>query len=397
MKDLEKSYDRFEDIQERVETFDTKKNYEKSIPFEKMLDSPSRRNSKEKLNFNKNLIVDSQYGNTKFLVNNEDSKSYTQKLETDTYLLNSLIFSIFMPCFLLLITLFLKSIYNFFLFLIGKTDKDHENHKCTDHLNFIIKTFLGIFIMLFLVTIFTLPGIFVILCQILCINEIMEKELKIRISDELSLSFRSLKLCLILILGMNICQEISQSFNTIVYLLSFPSNEENKSVIIRKRTIKENQTKTNSSYFQKNTILIIISYIISVSFPIIQIIVAICLFSMSITVILDVSKVLELVQNFAGLYVVLEFDNIMQYFINILPWKTFLKAVLVTKVRFKNFDIGMEQIIKDIGINNDKINDIIENEEIVLDYSNLIWYYQVLTLKIVVILICVAIPLWIYL
>ena len=40
---------------------------------------------------------------------------------------------------------------------------------------------------------------------------------------------------------------------------------------------------------------------------------------MSITVILDVSKVLELVQNFAGLYVVLEFDNIMQYFINILP------------------------------------------------------------------------------
>ncbi len=49
-------------------------------------------------------------------------------------------------------------------------------------------------------------------------------------------------------------------------------------------------------------------------------------------VILNAQEVLDLVQNFAGLYVILEFDNIMFKFIDLFPWRTFLQIVLNVEI-----------------------------------------------------------------
>ena len=49
-------------------------------------------------------------------------------------------------------------------------------------------------------------------------------------------------------------------------------------------------------------------------------------------VILNAGSVLDLVQNFAGLYVILEFDNIMFGFINLFPWRTYLQIIIHVEI-----------------------------------------------------------------
>ena len=69
---------------------------------------------------------------------------------------------------------------------------------------------------------------------------------------------------------------------------------------------------------------IIISLIVSLIFPIIQITVVIFILKVATVIILTVSDPVELIQNFAGLYIILEFDNIIMKFIDIWPWKSMI-------------------------------------------------------------------------
>lgn len=72
--------------------------------------------------------------------------------------------------------------------------------------------------------------------------------------------------------------------------------------------------------------------LISLVMPTVQVVCVFLLFDVSFDIIYNTDDILNLVQNFAGLYVILEFDEITFRFIHLFPWRSFLQIILRTKI-----------------------------------------------------------------
>lgn len=223
-----------------------------------------------------------------------DRQKFTQKLEYDTYLLTSLFLGFILPSLLICLIfwiLFLLIILLSLIFFCLLFTKD-----CRKKVIEILKSFVGLPVMMFLFSILIIPGIFVVVLQLLTIGYLNEY-INYTNPDN---NFIFLKLGVIIIFLCLICKEISQAYNTLFYIIS------------KFRRILD-----------KITCLDAVFVFFSLLMPILQFCTAILLCEISLLVVIQTNSILDLVQNFAGFYVILEFDNIMFQFIDFLPWKNF--------------------------------------------------------------------------
>lgn len=264
-------------------------------------------------------------------------QKFTQKLEYDTYLITSLFIGFILPTLVICLLIWFVSLLGIaisiacFCCLLSKYWRQRIFFPS-------IKTALKLPLMMFLISIFIIPGLFVVVLQILTIGYLYDY-IDYTNPDN---NFLFLKLGVILIFLCLICKEISQAYNTFFYIIS-----------------KISKFCKNISFFDA-----IFGYI-SLVMPILQFCTAILLCKISLLVVIQTSSVLDLVQNFAGFYVILEFDNIMFQFIDFLPWKEFFH------ICYKDIYIfgktSMHTMANSNGPNNNLIEILLED---IIDFDN---------------------------
>jgi hypothetical protein len=232
-------------------------------------------------------------------------KSYEPTIEFDTYNLSALLSGLFIPCTIAymlvqIILTFVVSIMLLFLPCCFCFKKYYQ----------IILKLLSIIICLGIKTVIVylllVPGIFVVCLQIIALKflEEIKNVNEIKYDDMLFL-----KVGIVIIYICMISKELSQGLNTFFYIIS---------LCIK---VKKNDHKRDFFFG-----------ILSLIMPLIQIMTTFFLCRISIQVILGSDSTIDIVQNFAGLYVILEFDNIMYSFLSLLPWRTFLQLVITIEI-----------------------------------------------------------------
>lgn len=233
-------------------------------------------------------------------------KNFEQTIEFDTYLLAAVLSGFFIPVsvlYLFFILIFIALLLVSLPFLLC----------CfwfVDYLKYLAKLFYITFLMLvilFMMYLLILPGIFVVVLQLVAISFLED----IAHVDQIPYNeLLFMKIGIVIIYVCMVAKELSQGINTFFYIVS----------LIKTRIVK--YKNYGGSFFG----------ILSLCMPTIQIITVFLLGRISLQVILSSESTLDLVQNFAGLYVILEFDNIMFEFINLFPWRSFLQFIIEVEV-----------------------------------------------------------------
>ena len=129
---------------------------------------------------------------------------------------------------------------------------------------------------------------------------------------------------------------------------------------------------------------ITVSKLIFMIFPIIQIVVVILLLQISVSIILSSDETLDLIQNFAALYIILEFDNLIFKFVDIFPWKSMVFLILSVRT-FKRY--SLDKILRSVCLDTKKLFEPLETKEININFSKEfgIMSYFLVGIKILVI------------
>lgn len=165
-----------------------------------------------------------------------------------------------------------------------------------------------------------LPGIFVIFMQIIALNFIGEQVASQDLGSLTADRFMFMKVGVIFIYIAMVNTELSQGLNSFFYILS-----------LCKKLWSEGMKVP------------MVFGVLSLVLPGIQIATVFMLCNVSLMSILFAGDVMELIANFAGLYVILEFDNIMFNFVNLFPWRTFLQIIINLKI----IDVSIYHFLKE--------------------------------------------------
>ena len=92
----------------------------------------------------------------------------------------------------------------------------------------------------------------------------------------------------------------------------------------------------------------------------------ILLLQVSVLIILSSTETLDLIQNFAALYIILEFDNLIFKFIDIFPWKSMVFLILSVKT-FRTF--SLEKILRSVCLDTKQLFEPLDKKEININFS----------------------------
>ena len=295
---------------------------------------------------NENESEDSPFLSTR--ITKDHFSLYQQNIEMDIYIITGYFIMIFLPCFLLFITYIIKN-----LMTLCKCLKEipGENIEPIERIKFI---FVSLFFLVFTGTVIAVcvfPGIFVIITQYFCMLYLVEYN-----NYDPELQINSLQILLVMILIFMVSQEISQGVNTGYYLFNLLT----KSVKTEKIEGLETSKKIRAHAF------VTVSKLIFLIFPIIQIVVVILLLQVSVLIILSSTETLDLIQNFAALYIILEFDNLIFKFIDIFPWKSMVFLILSVKT-FRTF--SLEKILRSVCLDTKQLFEPLDKKEININFS----------------------------
>ena len=214
------------------------------------------------------------------------------------------------------------------------------------------------------------PGIFVIVTQFYCILFLKD----IQNDDQSSLEANSLEILLVCILIFMVSQEISQAINTLFYLTN-----------LLYKSIKSDVIIDLKGWRRIRPYIFIAFSGISFLFPLIQTCVVVLLLNISVLVILQCTGTLDLIQNFAGLYIILEFDNLVLKFMDIFPWKSLIFEILNVKF-LKGF--SSEKILRSICLDTKQLIKTLEEDEIELNFKKEFQNYEwhLISAKILIIM-----------
>ena len=309
---------------------------------------------------------------------------YRQKIEMDIYIITSYFFMIFFPCLLLFISYIFHCLYDACLGSCFKRsnktpDEDNNELSCQDNLTFAFRSFVLTIILAIILSILIFPGLFVIVTQGFCVIFLSQMEID-QNPNVMEGNLVILQALLIIVLSFMVSQETSQAVNTTYYLFTLMIN-----------SLKTNIITDLKGVWRKRRVyaFVGISLLIILIFPLIQVTVVIFLLNMAISTILSTTDTLNLIQNFAGLYIVLEFDNLVLKFFGIFPWKSLVYEILKKKF-FLNYSI--EKILRTECLNTKKLFIVLDvNEEEGIDFSfkdtfGKKWSYFFVGLKIIIII-----------
>ena len=222
------------------------------------------------------------------------NKAYIQNVGGNSYFLLSILFMIFLPLTILMWVGFVVIFVGIFVLTIICKVKNQRNS-----LSLVCETF-KMTILCTLSCLSTLPGLLVIFLQLLCISYLEDYAM------EESDALLEVKIGVLIIYLCMIFAEVSTGVDTIFYSLKI-------ALSIKSRAFG------------------IISFVFGVLPPLVQIGISYLLFMISIKLILGTSDIVDLIQNFAGLYSVLQFDDIIMNFLDFFPFRIFLDNVLKSK------------------------------------------------------------------
>lgn len=230
------------------------------------------------------------------------NKAYIQNVGGNSYFLLSILFMIFFPLTILMWVGFIVLFAAIFFCTILCKVKNQRNSWSR-----VCETF-KMTILCTLGCLSTLPGILVIFLQLLCISYLEDYAM------EKSDALLEVKIGVLIIYLCMIFAEVSTGVDSIFYSLKI-------ALSIKSPTFG------------------IISFIFGVFPPLVQIGISYLLFMISIELILGTSDIVDLIQNFAGLYSILQFDDIVMNFLDFFPFRTFLDNVLKSKAGqgFRNY------------------------------------------------------------
>ena len=220
-------------------------------------------------------------------------------LESDSYLFASCLFSG-------LDKVFLRFVFSFISMIIALIYSPIAliRRQC-DYIILSIYSFFHIFGVFLLLSFLMLPPLLVCITQILAIYEILvEIEYKIDISQ---MNFVFLKFLIIWIFNCMVSFETSQAIKVLA-------------VLFKKISVVKCRDCCNIDH-ECVCPIFLICYWPTVLPQFIQIIVSLSISFASTAIIFDTDTILDLIQNFAGLYILLELDNLVMKFLKIINFK----------------------------------------------------------------------------
>lgn len=277
-------------------------------------------------------------------IKNEESEKKCY-LESDSYILMSIIIDKFFQLILLFLTISIlvcvfASIFLIFpiLFCFGKLTKDSIKRflgKCC----YLFFALLQLSIMLFLLTILASPAILVLLTQLFCVSSIFSN---IQMTDSSEIEDLEIKWLLNLFFLFLVGNEIVQSVKTLVFFSI-------KIIVVGWSSCRS------------------FTLIFALMPPIAQMTITFVIYYLSVSMIYVDQDMISFIQNFAGFYIILEFDNMAIKFLQIIDFYGFLKWTI--KGLNSPFPQSPEQKKKGFLYNFDKINqkeifkNLVEDEE----------------------------------
>lgn len=252
-------------------------------------------------------------------------KDYQPTIELDSYILSSLLSGLFIPMlityaifeclWMIFVAIFLAGCCICLPFLLFCCFKS-----AFKSILFVIMVFISLALIMVFMVILLLPGIFVIFMQIIALNFIGEQVATQDLESLTADRFMFMKVGVIFIYIAMVNTELSQGLNSFFYILS-----------LCKKLWSEGMKVP------------MVFGVLSLVLPAIQIATVFMLCNVSLMSILFAGDVMELIANFAGLYVILEFDNIMFNFVNLFPWRTFLQIIINLKI----IEVSIYQLFKE--------------------------------------------------
>ena len=237
----------------------------------------------------------------------EDTQCF---LESDTYILMSSILMILVPIMLFFIFYLIILVFITLQFLIPC----YSSFKEYKRMIFIGLTFLLIMLIL---SIFLLPAILVVLTQIFCVSSIFSL---INLSNSEDIDDLGVKWLLNVFFLFLVGNEVFQSSKTLIFILL---------------KIKIFIAKTNR-FCDILAIVRLFGYIPMILPPLAQMTMAFVIYYLSICTIYVDQDMISFIENFAGFYVILEFDNIALKFMQIIDFYSMLRWILL---KFTNGNI----------------------------------------------------------
>lgn len=305
-------------------------------------------------------------------INENHFRYYKQKIELDIYIITSYLLMLLLPCLLLFLSYIFQIIFDLVTCsseMPNLQNKQEESSKIKK-LKFLFISIAFSIVVVISIALCIFPGIFVIVTQFYCILFLKD----IQNDDQSSLEANSLEILLVCILIFMVSQEISQAINTLFYLTN-----------LLYKSIKSDVIIDLKGWRRIRPYIFIAFSGISFLFPLIQTCVVVLLLNISVLVILQCTGTLDLIQNFAGLYIILEFDNLVLKFMDIFPWKSLIFEILNVKF-LKGF--SSEKILRSICLDTKQLIKTLEEDEIELNFKKEFQNYEwhLISAKILIIM-----------
>ena len=267
--------------------------------------------------------------------------AYEEKLEHDTYLYSTLVLAFFSPW--LLSPLFFP-VYAYF----------GDRNMTLKHLFLSGIAALIIFPIFVIVMIpLMLPGFFTPLVQIFAINQILSSI----DSSDMNTELFDLKCLLIVVVFFMLVKEACQGLYTLLYWLIMPLS------ILKTRY----------------PLSLIYSFCSLAVIPgLIQITLCFYLAYLSIIIVMEAETAIELIQNFAGLYILMELDNIVFTFLQLSKLGVFVNLIYEQMTRM--FSFGYEEYL-DLE---KKLKEVLGPEDIEVDFTKYKALFIIMKIVVVV-------------
>ena len=173
--------------------------------------------------------------------------------------------------------------------------------------------YLRMIVILLICLLFALPGMAVVYLQYNCIIYLLpDNDAEIIFSEDLF----SMQIGIVIIFSCMIFTEMSQGVNSFYY------------VCFLSRKIR----KANGCF---ETFIHSLMFLFGILSPIFQILISFFLLQITLFVIINSEDTISLIQNFAGLFVVIQFDDVIMQFLDIFPFRNFIDNMFQKKNYFR--------------------------------------------------------------